>query len=428
MVQVAGETPKQGAAWNIHMSSIQNHEQEDSMEDLRDAILAARIAEYEPPPSWMDNICVPPQGCQNITQRAIDIYMLSKKANGEMGGIGWWQSANGYTGMALHDLWSGNSHNYDTLCTAIQQCEARHKDLINVFNDDTLWWAMLCLHMCSSKGDDWFLERAQAIWKHIKCSVCKRGQVYFEGKDMEGAVFWTTKPDEEQINAISTGLFAELSVRLALVTKAEFKDLDISKEEYVEAARCSLGWILRCRYRPQQGLVLDHIKLKQGKAVDWIFTYNTGVALGVCALLFEVTRDDVYMNLAIHMAFKTMTRTGPRGWVEDDGVLTEKHAYGRGTHDPWKPNDAVGFKAVLIRQLGTLYDVIDRMERPDTKPLLLRNMIREFININLRSQLDRNTNGEGQYGPWWAGPFECPTSHSQMAVLDVMAAVRLMSR
>ena len=398
------------------------------MDDMEDALLAARSAEHKSP-TWMSNTCAPLQDYQNITQRAIDVYMLSKKANGEMGGIGWWQSANGYTAMALHDLWSKDPHNYEELRIAIRQCEKRHQDLINVFNDDTLWWAMLCLHMFSIKGEHQFLQTAQVIWKHVRRSVCKKGAVYFEGKDMEGAVFWTTKPHEEQINAISTGLFAELSVRLALIMRtAKSGDLDVSKEDYLEAARCSLGWILRCRYRPQQGVVLDHIKLKQGKAVDWVFTYNTGVALGVCALLYEVTRDEAYLTLAIHMAYKAMTRTGPRGWVEDDGVLTEKHAYGRGTHDPWKSNDAVGFKAVLIRQLCTLYNVIDRMERPDNTNLDLKNMIRHFMNINFRSQLDRNTNGNGQYGPWWAGPFECPTSHSQMAALDVMAAMRLVNR
>jgi uncharacterized protein YyaL (SSP411 family) len=290
-----------------------------------------------------------------------------------------------------------------------------------------LWWGMLCLHMYSIKEDQWFLDQARGIWRHVRRSVCRKDEVFFQGRDMEGAVFWTTRPGEEQINAITTGLFAELSVRLALVAKSESRELDVSYEEYIETARCSLGWILRCRYRPRQGLVLDNIKLKQGKVNDWIFTYNTGVTLGVCALLFEATEEEEYMTLARHMAVKAMTRTGPKGWVEDDGVLTEKRAYGRGTHDPWKPNDAVGFKAVLIRQLCTLYGVINRMRYWDEKTLLLGNMIKNFIGINFRSQLERNTNGKGQYGPWWAGPFECPTSHAQMAVLDVMAAVRLVN-
>jgi uncharacterized protein YyaL (SSP411 family) len=397
------------------------------MNEIENAVQAAQGSDYEAP-SWSQNTYSLPQDNHRITQRAINIYMVSKKPNGEMGGIGWWQTANGYTAMALHDLWSNSSHNNDALCTAIRQCEANHKDLVNPFNDDMLWWGMLCLHMYSIKEDQWFLDQARGIWRHVRRSVCRKGEVFFQGKDMEGAVFWTTRPGEEQINAITTGLFAELSVRLALVAKSESRELDLSYEEYIETARRSLGWILRCRYRPRQGLVLDNIKLKQGKVNDWVFTYNTGVTLGVCALLFEATEEEEYMTLARHMALKAMTRTGPKGWVEDDGVLTEKRAYGRGTHDPWKPNDAVGFKAVLIRQLCTLYGVINRMRYWDEKALLLRNMIKNFIGINFRSQLERNTNGKGQYGPWWAGPFECPTSHAQMAVLDVMAAVRLVNR
>ena len=401
------------------------------MKDFRDAVETAREANYETP-EWSEDSWSSPQDYGTITQRAINIYMLSKKPNGEMGGIGWWQTANGYTAMALHDLWSSgpgdSTPNYDTLSTAIRQCEANHKDLVNPFNDDMLWWAMLCLHMFMFQNDEWFLDQARGIWRHVRRSVCRKGEVFFQGKDMEGAVFWTTRPGEEQINAITTGLFAELSARLALLAKWESRELDVAFEEYIEEARCSLGWILRCRYRPHEGLVLDNIKLKQGKVNDWIFTYNTGVALGVCALLFEATGEDEYMVLARHMAIKAMTRTGPKGWVEDDGILTEKQAYGRGTHNPWKPNDAVGFKAVLIRQLCTLYGVIARMRYWDQQTLLLRNTIEKFININFRSQLERNTNGKGQYGPWWAGPFECPTSHAQMAVLDVMAAARLVNR
>lgn len=383
-----------------------------------------------------------PSNIPSITQRAIDIYLLSQRPNGSVGGIGWWQCANGYTAMALHDLWSGitstdnvRRSNYTTLDQAIRKCESRQPGLINVFNDDTLWWGLLCLHIYSLQHDTWYLSLSRGIWKHIRQSgsVCGRGQVLFRGKDMEGAVYWTTKPDEEQLNSISTALFAELSVRLALVarTQQDFlrcpyspADRGTSFQEYVEAARCSLGWVLRCRYRPEQGVVLDHIKLKRDKCVDWTFTYNTGVTLGACALLYSATGEEEYMHLACHMATKAMTH---HGWVEADGVLTEKGAYGRGTHDPWKDDDSVGFKAVLVRQLGVLYDIVRQSEGGMPRARETAELIRSFVNVNFRSQIERNGNRNGQYGPWWDGPFECPTSHAQMAVLDVMAAVRLVN-
>ena len=437
MVQILSETPKPGNDWHIHFSTRvdQIPECQDEVEDLRRAVRTAEDAGLDKP-RWADLPCSPPSDIRHVTQRAIDVYMLRKKPNGQMGGIGWWQSANGYTAMALHDLWSsGRTCNYDTLSNIVRQCETNHPGLINVFNDDTLWWAMLCMHMYATNSNTWFLEKAEAIWRHVRKSVCGRGEVWFQGRDMEGAVFWTTRPGEQQINAITSGLFAELSARLALIQLSDGSEdchrpggNETSAQDYIEAARCSLGWILRCRYRPQQGIVLDNIMLKNNRARDWVFTYNTGVAMGVCALLYEATREEDYMVLACHMAHKGMSFTGHKGWLEDDGVLTEKRAYGRGTHDPRRNNDSVGFKAVLVRQLCTLYDVISRTECVHPRAMRVKEMIKKFVNINFQSQQDRNTNGKGRYGPWWAGPFECPTSHSQMAVLDVMAAVVLVNR
>lgn len=54
-------------------------------------------------------------------------------------------------------------------------------------------------------------------------------------------------------------------------------------------------------------------------------------------------------------------------------------------------------------------------------------LIKAFILTNFNSLQERNTNGNGQYGPWWTGPFEAPTSHSQLPAMDVMAAVRLVT-
>lgn len=409
------------------------------MTELQDAVKAAAESHHQDC-AWKNLEWQPPEDLAAITQQAIDIYLLSKAPNGTMGGIGWWQSANGYTAMALRDLWSGSRHNYKTLSAILRQCEKLHPGFINEFNDDTLWWAMCCMHMYSMEGDSWFLEKAKGVWQHIRKSgsVCGRKQVFFKDMDMEGGVFWTTRRHESHVNAISTGLFAELSARLALVAIKEpkkhhhfldwvswaFRYKEPTAEDYIEAARCSLGWILRCRYRPQAAVVLDHVRLRENKAIDWTFTYNTGVAIGTCALLYEATREEDYMILACHMSHQSMRR---KGWVEDSGILTEAGAYGKDTHDPWKNNDAVGFKAVLMRQLGVLYDVIVRTECQLPNALEERKMIEQFVNVNLQSQLERNTNGHGQYGPWWNGPFEAPTSHSQMAALDVMAAAMLVN-
>lgn len=405
-----------------------------STEDLLYAIKSCHP--YEHPPSWASTPYLPPANLGSITQRSIDVYLMSKQPNGEMGGIGWWQSANGYTAIALHDLYSNSKQNYAILATALRECEKRKPGFFNEFNDDTLWWALCSLHLYNIGGDDWFLEKARRVWIHVKevGGVCGRGQMRFRGMDMEGGCYWKTTKDCEQINSISTGLFAELSVRLALVESTAsskhrlfdpfFKRNAVSFNDYIETARCSLGWILRCRYRAEEAIVLDNIMLKRQEARNWTFTYTTGVAIGVCALLYEATTDSEYLELACTMANKAMRR---RGWVEDNGVLTEHGAYGKGNHEPWKNSDAVGFKAVLVRHLATLYGVVRRTASVEEHARETADLIKTFVNVNQQSQLERNTNGNGQYGPWWNGPFEMPTSHSQMAVLDVMTAAALVN-
>ena len=279
---------------------------------------------------------------------------------------------------------------------------------------------MCCIDMYNIRGDPWYLDKAKGIYRHIlgKNSMCGKGRIKFQDQDMEGACFWTTKPDEGQINSISSGLLAELSTRLALIEgngQSKERHLHLSKfqsalghgkpdsNEYLETAHCSLGWILRCRYRPRDGVVLDGIRLKKNEAVDWTFSYTTGVVIGVCALLYEATRQEEYMILACHMAHRAM-RNG--AWVEENGVLTEHGAYGLGQHNPAENNDAVGFKSVLLRHLGTLYEVIRKTNASSPEAQRTAGLIKTFVNINLESQQQRNTNGNGQYGPWWNGPFD----------------------
>lgn len=405
------------------------------MSELQQFCHNAQASQYEEP-SWSKNHYEPPTNLGGITQQAINTFMYSKQSDGTMGGIGWWQSANGYTALTLHELWSGNRSNYQSLANAVKKAESNHAGLTNEFNDDTLWWALCCLHLYNAAGDPWFLSKAKEIWSymHKKDSICSRGSVFFRGRDMEGACFWTTRDGEEAINTVTTGLYAELSARLALLERGSqdkqghlsrlLHQTKIGHDEYIEAARCSLGWILRCRYRVKDAIVLDTIMLEKDEEIDWTFTYTTGIAIGVCALLFELLRQPEYLELALHLANKAMRKSS---WVEENGTLTEIDAYGKGKHDPWENSDGVGFKAVLIRQLGTLYEVLMRTRPDHQKAMATAQLIRTFINVNFQSLQERNTNGNGQYGPWWNGPFEAPTSHSQMAAMDVMAAVRLVN-
>ena len=109
------------------------------------------------------------------------------------------------------------------------------------------------------------------------------------------------------------------------------------------------------------------------------------------------------------------------GWVEADGTLTESGTYGRDNHKAWQNDDSIGFKSILLRSLAKLYKLLKEHDLNHD----LQGALRRFIEKQFASLQQRDTNGNGQYGPWWNGPMDMPTSHSQLAALDVMAAIQL---
>lgn len=334
-------------------------------------------------------------------------------------------SLQGYTAIALRDAWAGSNSNATLLHDQLRKVESHHKHFINEFNDDTLWWGHCLLDTYQTNPDPYYLDNARKIWAHVRRSMLSPGQANVKDMDMAGAVMWTTRPNEEQVNAITTGLFSELSARLASLEKP-----GRDSAEMLDAAEKSFAWIQRCRYRSNECIVLDTIKLRSQECVDWTFTYCTGQAIAAAVAIFASTcrgsqhsskSTHEYLSMASQMARKAIHR---QGWVEQDGTLTEHGAYGKGNHEPWKNDDAVGFKSVLLRSLAKLLKVLrDTNQEPD-----LQRELAVFIAKQFDSLQERNTNGNHQYGPWWAGPMEMPTSHSQMAALDVMAAVHLVQQ
>jgi len=149
-----------------------------------------------------------------VTQQAIDVFLASKQDNGEIGGLGYWQTANGYTAIALHDAWSGTTHNVSVLEGQIARVRKhRQGTFVNEFNDDSLWWAncLLDLHEVNHESD--LVVAANRVWEHVSRSVVLQSQCIVQGMDMGGGVMWTTKSGDDQINAITSGLFAEVSAR-----------------------------------------------------------------------------------------------------------------------------------------------------------------------------------------------------------------------
>ncbi|KAL9106065.1 MAG: hypothetical protein Q9227_008851 [Pyrenula ochraceoflavens] len=362
----------------------------------------------------------------NITRAAIDMFLLSKQDSGQIGGIGYWQNANGYTAIALHDLWSGSQHYRSVVEDALMKVEAQQHNFINEFNDDSMWWAMCSIAAYQAYGNELHLHRARRIQSHVRRSVVRKGEFSVHDMDMEGAVFWTTKKEEQNLNSITTGLYSELTAELTRIQlansgsqtlkspskrvwgslqeriKGALVPQEDSKTVDLESSIASCGWIRRCRL--SDNIVKDTIRVRDKELIDWIFTYNTGQAIGACTAIARASSGDTamqcrYLDLACGLAQKAMQYMH---W-NIDGVLTEYHAYGPDNHDPYKNDDSVGFKSIMLRHLAKLWETIQESSHSNSSFILdTARLIRDYVNKIFMSLRRYNVNDVHQYGPWWS--------------------------
>ncbi|EXJ59679.1 hypothetical protein A1O7_03825 [Cladophialophora yegresii CBS 114405] len=382
------------------------------------------------------SISIPGDSILNITQTAINVFLQSKRDDGLIQGLTYWQVANGYTAIALHDTWTNMTTHADTLDELIGKVATTQLDCINDMNDDSMWWAICAFDMFDLTHQPKYLDMSKAIWEHISHYVIPVGKYHINNFDMEGGVMWSNRTAETQVNAITTALYAELSARLSRLSiqTGERK----SHRMYLSPAMTSFSWILRALFDQQEYVVSDHIDLQSHQIYNWTFSYTTGQAIAASLAIYNACQDLVhpqshpapcesYLNLASKMATSAMTRDT---WVDEASTLTEAEAYpgvGGRRKQAYENDDAVGFKAILLRSLAKLYRVLRLLRRRDGLAgdinTDMQNRLRAFIHHQYRSLRDNDTNGKGQYGPWWAGPWDLPTSHSQLAALDVMAAI-----
>ncbi|PSK43030.1 hypothetical protein B9Z65_6984 [Elsinoe australis] len=401
-----------------------------------------------------------------ITQQAISVLLLSTDPHsGQISGLGYWQTANAYSAIALHDIWSSSCSNLPSMHKNLRTILSRNPHCINNFNDDTLWYAHLLLLLSapssplpSAIGSNDYLTHCHEIHKHISRFVLPPGTRDVQGRDVSASVLWKSDNDCREVNSITTSLWAEFCARLACAASSqdtegrEGEGRDAAREggwegdravRLVEQAMASLDFVFRYLYDRDEDVVYDTLKLETGEVVRWCFSYTTGQTIAGCVAVHEAVRAlggkfgderrrkaNEFLVLAMRMAGKTVRR---REWIQD-GVVVEYGAYGPENHKAWENDDAVGFKSVLVRSLGKLWKYLRKMTEEDGRvegvgPREMVDLCDDIDRIVRRTygSLQTNcTNGIGQYGPWWTGPMDMSTCHSQMAVLDVMAVMRLM--
>ncbi|KAK0203181.1 endo-1,6-alpha-mannosidase [Desarmillaria ectypa] len=348
-----------------------------------------------------------------IAQTAIDTILPQlNSATGEFSGIGYWQSGNVFSVMAIQDwlaktttkkalvednlelVW-GLWENYDQYGTMTMRCGGRKQQYTRIeLTATTRCFNMqLTLGLTSQIRPDNSTSVLTADQASTGTSPYKSVSLVAtcEGKPMVGGVFWRPAEDDPGMNSITTG-YAFLSAFLADIT---------GDSKYTNAAIQSAKWIQALQINGD-GILLDSLNAHDcsRSPATWLFTYNSGKFIEGLSVLANVTNDDTWSNLLVNVLASAVKSSA---WQGSDGIITE------GT-SPSSNNDGVGFKAIFIRGL---------LEAWKRNPLYddLRILIHSYVDVQYNALLTQVENG-GSYSSDWHGAAQNFTTWGQMAALD----------
>ena len=156
----------------------------------------------------------------------------------------------------------------------------------NMYNDDIMWWTIACARAYSLTHEVRYLTKSKASFDFVYGN--------FLDSTMGGGLYWINKRTSKNSCLNSPAVIA--AVRLSMLLK---------DPGYLQKARSLYAWQKKT-LTDGNGKVFDSIgpdkttgKLRTSK---FSLTYNQGTFIGAGALLYEATKDSVYLDDAIKTA------------------------------------------------------------------------------------------------------------------------------
>ncbi|WP_227872221.1 glycoside hydrolase family 76 protein [Paenibacillus albus] len=198
-------------------------------------------------------------------------------------------------------------------------------DFINDYYDDMEWMALAWLRAFDATGDKRYQEAAMTLWQDIQTGW---------NDEVGGGIAWR-KSQTDYKNTPANAPAIILAARVYNHTKAA-ADLEWAKKLY--------DWQKSHLVDPDTGLVWDGINRQGDGAVDknWMFTYGQGVFIGAGVELYQITKEQQYLDDARKTA----------GNLKKDFLspTTDMLPFEDG-------GDAGLFKGILVRYIGELIQV-----------------------------------------------------------------------
>jgi rhamnogalacturonyl hydrolase YesR len=203
----------------------------------------------------------------------------------------------------------------------------------NRYWDDNAWLGLNLVRVYRITGDRAALRRARQVFDYMV-----EGWDTDAGHPAPGGVFWMEAPWNRDRATISSGGAAELGLRLYQQT---------GEEKYLTWAVRMYYWANR-NMLDTDGLYWDHIDL-QGHIDKGKASYTQGTMVGAGGLLYQVTGDTTYREIAKRTALQSLRYYGANGYA---------------TMDPT-------FNAIFLRNM-LYFSTIDRDHLPATLQVMQR--------------------------------------------------------
>lgn len=193
----------------------------------------------------------------------------------------------------------------------------------NNYYDDMEWMALACLRAYDLTKDDTYKATAEVLWEDIQT-----GWSDFMG----GGISWK-KDQRDYKNTPANAPASILASRLYQLSKKE-EDLAWAKKIY--------DWQKKTLVDPATGLVWDGANRQGDNKIDknWLFTYCQGVYIGAGLELYNITKEQHYLDDAVRTANLVLNDSR---FTTAAGVLKEKGG-----------GDGGLFKGILVRYLTEL--------------------------------------------------------------------------
>ncbi|MFC8452455.1 glycoside hydrolase family 76 protein [Kitasatospora sp. NPDC057223] len=314
------------------------------------------------------------QGASSPAANSVAVLMKSYDANnGRIDSNGWWTAAVSLSTVMTYEQTTGD-RSYDY---AISGAFAKNGNFTNEYIDDTGWWALVWLQAYDITGNANYLNMARTTTDYMHSywdSACG------------GGVYWSTAKQYK----------ASIANELFLAATAGLHNRIAGDTAYGGWATAEWNWF-RNSGLIKGNLVQDGLNVPNCTFSTANYSYNQGVILQGLAEQSRATGDISLLTTAKTIATAAVAR------FNHNGVL----------YDGCEPNcsgDGSAFKGIFARYLRALATATRSTEYDS------------FLTTTANSIVANDTNGSGQQGNSFVGPFALWTPTTQASAAEALVA------